>query len=90
MIEERIEKFKEEEKMVETMLEMLDYMDGNEWIEDDSIQGVVEMMLNLEEVGKLLKEGMIEAWRQKLNGTWDRYDWEGMKRETRKFRIFLS
>ena len=31
-------------------------MDKNEWIEDDLIQDVVEMMLNSEEVGKLLKE----------------------------------
>ena len=48
LINEKIEKFEEEEKTVETMIEMLDFMDKNEWIENDMIQEVVGMILHSE------------------------------------------
>ena len=48
LIDKRIEKFEEEEKTVETMIEMLDFMDKNEWIENDMIQEVVGMILHSE------------------------------------------
>ena len=44
-IEKRVEEFEEEEKTVERMVEMLKFMDENEWIENDTIEEVVGIML---------------------------------------------
>ena len=75
-IEKRVEEFEEEEKTVERMVEMLKFMDENEWIDNDTIEEVVGNMLDLEEVAKIMKKEKIEYFRRNLSETWDRDTWE--------------
>ena len=88
LIDKKIEKFEKEEKTVETMVEMLDFVEENKLIEEDQIKEVVKTMLDLERVAKLLNEGLIEAWKQKLEKAF----WEGafgdMKIEAKNSRDF--
>ena len=72
------------------MVEMLEFMDGNKWIENNTIEGVVGEMLDSKVVAKIMRKENIEYFRRNLSNTWDRDTWEeDMKIEARKFKRAL-
>ena len=69
---------------------MLEFMDGNKWIENNTIEGVVGEMLDSKVVAKIMRKENIEYFRRNLSNTWDRDTWEEyMKIEARKFKRAL-